>query len=531
MPDRYVGRHLGRFRIDELVGSGGFAWVYRGWDPELDIPVALKVLKPQYAGDEGFESRFRREALTASHLRHPNIIRILGVGRDGDAVYFAMDYVPQNLSARLRVMKTIPEPLLAQIGIDVAAALAFAHREGVVHRDVKTDNILFDDHGNALVADFGIARASSVVNEETATNMVVGTPQYFSPEQARGLSLDGRSDVYSLGVTLYRAATGVLPFTGDDWYDIARQQIEDAPRKPSELNTTLSAAFEQIILRCLAKQPAQRYDSADALRLDLLSLSSRTDYSETSTAPYQPAVTAPISSMRVRLARHRVVIGTGLAAVVLLVATSARIRGNVVTPGTTGMIQAPPFTPSTVPVQSPVPPAVLAGTTPAPGPRIDTSIPAPLSAAPRLQIFVPADAQISLDGRSLGRGDWRTDNAPIGSHWIVASVASLPGCATARDSERVSLARGGVSAVHLAPQACAMLTFNADSAAGGARFALSTAGHATVTGVIPSPSLVLPVGNYQLRVSKPLCAEYNAEVMLRPDSTVNHRFALICASR
>ncbi|MDQ6827456.1 MAG: serine/threonine protein kinase, partial [Gemmatimonadota bacterium] len=219
MPDRYVGRHLGRFRIDELVGAGGFAWVYRGWDPELDIPVALKVLKPQFAGDEAFESRFRREALTASHLRHPNIIRILGVGRDADAVYFAMDYVPQNLTARLRVMKTLPEPLLAQIGIDVAAGLAFAHREGVVHRDVKTDNILFDDHGNALVADFGIARASSVVNEETATNMVVGTPQYFSPEQARGLALDGRSDIYSLGVTLYRAATGMLPFTGDDWYD------------------------------------------------------------------------------------------------------------------------------------------------------------------------------------------------------------------------------------------------------------------------------------------------------------------------
>ncbi|HEY7407747.1 MAG TPA: serine/threonine-protein kinase, partial [Gemmatimonadaceae bacterium] len=139
MPERYIGRYLGRFRIDALVGSGGFAWVYKGYDPELDVPVALKVLKPQFAGDEMFETRFRREASTAAKLRHPNIIKILAVGREGEAVYFVMDYLSQGLIDRLRVMGTLPEHMLVRVGFDVASALGFAHRQGVIHRDVKVD--------------------------------------------------------------------------------------------------------------------------------------------------------------------------------------------------------------------------------------------------------------------------------------------------------------------------------------------------------------------------------------------------------
>lgn len=234
MPERYIGRSLGRFRIESLVGSGGFAWVYRGYDPELDIPVAIKVLKPQYAGDETFESRFRREASMAAKLRHPHIIRILAVGREDDAVYFVMDYLPNSLVERLKTMEggRLPESFVVRMGMEVALALGFAHREGVIHRDIKADNILFDNHGNAVVADFGIARAVSGYVQETGTNMVVGTPQYFSPEQARGLPLDGRADIYSLGVTLFRAATGSLPFDGQDWYEIARQHVEDKPPRP-----------------------------------------------------------------------------------------------------------------------------------------------------------------------------------------------------------------------------------------------------------------------------------------------------------
>jgi eukaryotic-like serine/threonine-protein kinase len=265
VPERFLGRTLGKFRIDAIIGTGGFAWVYKAFDPELEIPVALKVLKPQYAGDEQFEQRFRREAATAARLRHPNIIKIFAVGKDGEAVYFAMDFLPQGLPDRLEVVTKLPEPVLIRMGIDVASALGFAHREGVVHRDIKIDNILFDDHGNAIVADFGIARAVSNYVQQTGTNMVVGTPQYFSPEQARGMALDGRADIYSLGVTLYRAATGVLPFTGDDWYEIARQHVEDKPAKPRIHNSLLSRDIDRVIMRCLEKDPAARFQTGEAL--------------------------------------------------------------------------------------------------------------------------------------------------------------------------------------------------------------------------------------------------------------------------
>jgi len=225
--ERHIGQTLGKYRIDELIGSGGFAWVYKAFDPELEIHVALKVLKPQFAGDETFEHRFRREAATAAKLRHPNIIKIYSVGRHGEAVYFAMDYYPSGLADRLEVASSLPEEFVVRVGIDVAQALGYAHREGVIHRDIKVDNILFDAHGNAVVADFGIARAVSGYTGQTGTNMVVGTPQYFAPEQARAKPLDGRADIYSLGVTLYRASTGRLPFEGDDWYEIARQHVEE----------------------------------------------------------------------------------------------------------------------------------------------------------------------------------------------------------------------------------------------------------------------------------------------------------------
>ncbi len=273
MPERFLGRSLGKFRVDALIGTGGFAWVYKAYDPELEVPVALKVLKPQFAGDEQFEQRFRREAAIAARLRHPNIVKIFAVGKDAEAVYFAMDFLPQGLPDRLEVISRLPDAVLIRIGIDVASAIGFAHRESVIHRDIKVDNILFDEHGNAIVADFGIARAVSNYVQETGTNMVVGTPQYFSPEQARGLPLDGRSDIYSLGVTLYRAATGRLPFTGDDWYEIARQHVEERPVRARKHNPALSRDLEHVIMRCLEKNADARYQTGEALCQALAALS------------------------------------------------------------------------------------------------------------------------------------------------------------------------------------------------------------------------------------------------------------------
>src|ERR1700723_899582 len=188
MPERFLGRTLGKFRIDAIIGTGGFAWVYKAYDPELEIPVALKVLKPQYAGDEQFEQRFRREAATAARLRHPNIIKIFAVGKDGDAVYFAMDFLPQGLPDRLEVVTKLPEPVLIRMGIDVASALGLARPEGVVQGRSKVDNSPFNGDGNAAGAPSGIARAVSNYVRQTRRNMVVGTPQYFSPEGARGMA-------------------------------------------------------------------------------------------------------------------------------------------------------------------------------------------------------------------------------------------------------------------------------------------------------------------------------------------------------
>lgn len=329
MPERFLGRTLGKFRVDAIVGTGGFAWVYKAFDPELEVAVALKVLKPQFAGDEQFEQRFRREAATAARLRHPNIIKIFAVGRDGDAVYFAMDFLAQGLPDRLEVVTKLPEPVLVRMGIDVASALGFAHREGVVHRDIKVDNILFDEHGNAIVADFGIARAVSNYVQQTGTNMVVGTPQYFSPEQARGQPLDGRADIYSLGVTLYRAATGVLPFTGEDWYEIARQHVEDRPMRLRAHNPLLSRDLERVVLRCLEKDPAARYQTGEAVCQALAALSY--ERSETiamrSTPSFQSseAPTAPIRRGRSRWIRWRrplVAVATASIAVAAVVAST-----------------------------------------------------------------------------------------------------------------------------------------------------------------------------------------------------------------
>ena len=159
-----------------------------------------------------------------------------------------MDYLPTGLDSRLQMLGTLPETLFIRIGMDVAAALAFAHREGVIHRDIKTDNIMFDEHGNGIVADFGIAaRRERATWTRPGTNMVVARRSTSPRAGARRSTLDGRADIYSLGVTLFRSGAAVLPFRGDDWYEIARQHVEDAPPRPRQFNPTLSEEIERII--------------------------------------------------------------------------------------------------------------------------------------------------------------------------------------------------------------------------------------------------------------------------------------------
>src|SRR6266508_1197933 len=267
-PSDLVGRLVGPYHLERLLGEGGFAWVFAGRDPD-GSPVAVKVLKPRYAGDPQFDSRFRNEAETAAKLRHPSIIRIRSVARAGGHVYFAMDLCPDSLGARLARDGPLPEGAIIRIATDVAHGLAFAHEQGVIHRDLKPDNILIHADGTAVISDFGVARAVSGYVALTGVDVAIGTPLYLSPEQAQGRPLDQRADFYALGVTLYKAATGEVPFSSTDWFELARMHVEDPPASIRKRRAAISKRFERVVMKCLAKHADDRYRDAAALLADL----------------------------------------------------------------------------------------------------------------------------------------------------------------------------------------------------------------------------------------------------------------------
>lgn len=263
-----LGRSLGPYRLERLLGQGGFAWVFLGRDAD-GSPVAVKVLKPRYAGDPQFESRFRNESQTAAKLQHPNIIRIRDVGKDGRNVYFAMDYWPDSLGARIARDGPLPEADLLRIARDVVRALGFAHGQGIIHRDLKPDNVLLREDGSAVLSDFGIARTLSGYTASTGHNMTIGTPQYLSPEQAQGRKMDHRVDFYALGVTLFKAATGEVPFNAGDWFELARMHVEEPPPSLRKKRAEISKRLERVVVKCLAKHPDDRYQTDAELAADL----------------------------------------------------------------------------------------------------------------------------------------------------------------------------------------------------------------------------------------------------------------------
>jgi len=267
-PNDLVGRTVGPYDLERLLGQGGFAWVFAG--RELDgSAVAVKVLMPRYAGDPQFERRFRNEAEMAAQLQHPNIIRIRFVARSGNYVYFGMDLCADSLAARLQREGPLPEADIVRITGDVAQGLRFAHGRGVIHRDLKPDNILLRADGSAVISDFGIARALSGYVASTGVDMTIGTPQYLSPEQAQGRPLDARVDFYALGITLFKAAAGEVPFASSDWFELARMHVEAAPPSLRKKRPELSKRFERVVMKCLAKHPDDRYRDAAELLDDL----------------------------------------------------------------------------------------------------------------------------------------------------------------------------------------------------------------------------------------------------------------------
>ena len=258
----------GRYRIVRKLGSGGMADVYLAEDEELGRRIAIKILNDRHANDESFVERFRREAKNAAGLSHPNIVSIYDRGEAEGTYYIAMEYLDGRSLKELVVARgPLPIPDAIAATRQVLAALRFAHRKGVVHRDIKPHNVMADADGRLKVTDFGIARAG--VSQMTEAGSIIGTAQYLSPEQARGSPVDQRSDLYSVGVVLYEMLTGTTPFSGESPVEIAMKHLSDPPRPPSVERPDIPPDLDMVVLRALAKNPDDRFQTAEEMDAEL----------------------------------------------------------------------------------------------------------------------------------------------------------------------------------------------------------------------------------------------------------------------
>ncbi|MDE0160599.1 MAG: protein kinase, partial [Acidimicrobiaceae bacterium] len=272
MSDEGLTVFNGRYELLRRIARGGMADVYLARDASLDRQVAVKVLFPEFANDPSFVERFRREAKAAANLNHPNIVGIYDWGQEQGTYYIVMEYVVgRSMADVMRSTGRLSPDRAAEIAADVAEALSSAHNAGLVHRDIKLGNIIVSDDGQVKVADFGIATALARRTGDNLTHIgsVMGTATYFSPEQAQGKALDGRSDLYSLGVVLYEMIVGKPPFTADTSTAVAVKHVQERPLAPSLLGVSIVESLEAIILKLLAKNPANRYPKAEDLRADL----------------------------------------------------------------------------------------------------------------------------------------------------------------------------------------------------------------------------------------------------------------------
>jgi eukaryotic-like serine/threonine-protein kinase len=258
----------GRYRIIRKLGAGGMADVYLAEDQELGRRVAIKILNDRHAADDSFIERFRREAKNAAGLSHPNIVSIYDRGEAEGTYYIAMEFL-DGRSLKELIVGRGPAPIKTAIDYarQILAAVGFAHRHGIVHRDIKPHNVLVGSEGRLKVTDFGIARSGA--SQMTEVGSIIGTAQYLSPEQARGAPVDQTSDLYSVGVVLYEMLTGQVPFTGDTPLEIAMKHLSEVPKPPSELRPEVPHDLDSVVLRALAKDPSERYQGADEMDADL----------------------------------------------------------------------------------------------------------------------------------------------------------------------------------------------------------------------------------------------------------------------
>jgi eukaryotic-like serine/threonine-protein kinase len=344
-----------RYDIVRPLGSGGMGEVYLARDRTLGRDVALKILRSQFARDREAAERFKREALSAARLSHPSIVQVYDRGdtEDGSS-YIAMEYVPGGtLKERITEEGPLDARLAASYGYQVAEALGAAHAKGIVHRDIKPQNVLIAAPGQAKVADFGIARAASAAGDaHTQTGAVMGTAGYMSPEQALGLPATPKSDLYSLGIVLYEAVTGSLPFSADNPIAVSMKHVNEAPRPPKELNPAVPDSMNDVIMRLLSKDPEDRYPDAEALAEDLwrvrrgLAASAAAQEAKTVEAPTNRLApnggrAAPAATRRKRspapLLFGALLLLLGLAGVGLALAQGIGSAGDVEVPSVQGL--------------------------------------------------------------------------------------------------------------------------------------------------------------------------------------------------
>ena len=259
----------GRYELLERIGEGGMSVVYKAKDKLLNRFVAIKILKPEFIGDHKFIDSFRRESQAAASMSHPNIVNIYDVGKEGNIHYIVMELIEgRALSDVIKEQGPMPYPQVISISKQIAAALSFAHKNHIIHRDVKPHNIMMTPNGTAKITDFGIARFSSNATR-TMTEQAIGSVHYIAPEQARGEKTDGKTDIYSVGVMMYEMLTGTLPFDGDSAVSVALMQLQANAKRPREINPDIPEGLEEITIKAMQKNPADRYHSAVEMLSDI----------------------------------------------------------------------------------------------------------------------------------------------------------------------------------------------------------------------------------------------------------------------
>lgn len=434
--EELVGKQLGQYRIEAILGKGAMATVFRAYQPSLERFVAIKVLPPSYAAENpAFITRFQREAKAIARLYHPNILPVYDFGVDQDYSYIVMRLVEDARSLSQLIPSSLRQEQIIDLTSQVASALAYAHAQGVIHRDVKPSNVLFDA-GWALLSDFGLVKVHEVASHLTDVGKGIGTPAYMAPEQAQGGAIDQRADIYALGVILYEMLTGTLPHDAPTALGILLKRTTQPPLPPRGINPAISKSLEQVVLRALAIHPADRYDSAEDFITALKKAAADESYREASLGSFArrtivltfpaPAGFAPLkASLKAKWPKvlrnpfWLTIIGICIAAIALSLSSGNIFRSvasqtalpPALPPTATNVPRVtPPLTLTTPSLPSPTPAPATPTLTSPPPTSTPTSVPA-LPIVPPTAVPIPKGVltllkPLSLEEPSYGPTDF-----------------------------------------------------------------------------------------------------------------------------